>query len=299
MSGRDSARVRERAAGAFAGFFDGDPAALLVLTLVAMYALLVLAPLVPGIDPTAGAVIVTVLFTLGALAAAMLTARMGLSPWVQAGGLLLGIINWFLYATAGMSGPLSRLTAVPAADIFLVFAMILGGLLLSRIVRERTMIVPVAIVLALADVFTVYLGGPTGAALEKMPELVEAVSVKLPAVGSAAGPEGLEGLAHIATLGPGDTFFAALFFAAVIRFGLSVRRTFGWLFGVTGVALGLFVAVPAMPPVPVLPLMAAGFLIANWHDVKLSKREWAYMAVAFGFLIVLFAGLRYLVQAAL
>jgi len=272
---------------------EKHPAALLVLTLVAMYGLLVLSPLVPGVDPTAGAVIVTVLFTFGALAAAMLTARLRLSAWVQAGGLLLGIVNWFLYATSGLAGSLARLTLVPAADLFLVFAMILGGLLLSRIVRDRTLVVPVAIVLALADVFTVYLGGPTGQALEKMPGLVEAVSVKLPAMGSATGAEGLAGLKRIATLGPGDSFFAALFFAVVLRFGLSMRRTFGWLFGVTAVVLGLVVSTAGMPPVPVLPLMAAGFLIANWHAVKLTRREWAYTAIAFVFLIVLFAGLRY------
>jgi hypothetical protein len=275
------------------------PGPLLVLTLVAMYGLLVLTPLVPGVHPTVGAVVVTVLFTFGALVAAMLTAILRLRARVQALGMLLGIVNWFLYASVGFASALGRLTAVPLADIFLVFAMILGGLLISRIIRDRTMVVPVAIVLALADVFTVYFGGPTGAALEKMPELVEAVSVKLPAMGSATGPAGVEGLAHIATLGPGDTFFAALFFAAVVSFGLGMRRTFAWLFGVTGVVLGLIVAIPAMPPVSVLPLMAAGFLIANWSDVKLSRREWAYMAIAFTFLIVLFAGLRYLVQTLL
>lgn len=275
------------------------PAALLVLTLVAMYAVLVLAPLVPGVHPIVGSVLVTVLFTLGALATAALTAALGLSVWVQTGGLALGVVNWFLYAVVATSGPLARLTAVPAADIFLLFAMVLGGLLLSRIIRERTLVVPVALVLGLADVFTVYLGGPTGQALEKMPQLVEAVSVKLPAMGSATGPAGLEGLTHIATLGPGDTFFAALFFAVVIRFGLNMRRTFGWLLGVTAVALGLVVAIPGMPPVPVLPLMAAGFLIANWHDVKLSKREWLYLAIAFVFLVALFAGLRHMLRVLL
>ena len=278
---------------------QSHPGPLLVLALVAMYGLLVLTPLVPGVHPTVGAVIVTVLFTFGALAAASLTARLRLPAWAQAVGLVLGVVNWFFYGVLGLSSPLARLTAVPAADIFLVFAMILGGLLLSRIIRDRSMVVPVAIVLALADVFTVYLGGPTGHALEKAPALVEAVSVKLPAVGSATGPEGIRGLAHIATLGPGDTFFAALFFAVVVRFALGMRKTFSWLFGVTAVVLGLIVAIPGMPPVPVLPLMAAGFLIANWHDVKLSKREWSYVGIAFVFLIALFAGLKYLLEAAL
>lgn len=278
---------------------DRNPGALLVLTLVGMYALLVLTPLVPGVGPEIGAPLVTILFTFGALAAASLSGRLGLSPWHELGALVLGVANWLVYAVLGGAGPLARLTLVPAADLFLVFAMIVGGLLLSRIVREPALIIPVAIVLGLADVFTVYLGGPTGEALAKMPEVVAAVSVKLPAVGSAAGPEGIEGLAHIATLGPGDTFFAALFFALVIRFGLSMTRTFWWLFGVTGVALALVVAIPGMPPVPVLPLMAVGFLIANWDRVKLSRQEWLYVAIAFAVVVVLFAGLRYLAQTAL
>jgi hypothetical protein len=147
----------------------------------------------------------------------------------------------------------------------------------------------------LADVFTVYLGGPTGVALEKIPHVVEAVSAKLPAVGSAAGAAGLRGLRHIQNLGPGDTFFVALLFACVVRFGLNARRTFWWLFAVTGTALAIVVALPNPPPVPVLPLIGGAFLIANWRDIKLSRREWAYMAIAFGFLIVLFAGLRYVV----
>lgn len=277
---------------------ERQPAALLALTLVCLYALLVLVPLIPGVHPTAGSVIVTVLFTFGALLAATLAARVPLGPWVELGGMLLAVLNWFLYASIGGWSPLTRLAVTPAADIQLVFAMILGGLLLSRIVRERTMIVPVAIVLALADVFTVFVG-PTGAALEKVPELVEAVSVKLPAMGSATGSAGIAGLTHVATLGPGDTFFAALLVACVVRFGLSLRRTFWWLFGVTAVGLGLVVAIPQAPPVPALPLIATGFLIANRRDVRLTRREWAYVAIVMVFVVALFAAIRFVVQASL
>lgn len=273
-------------------------AALLALTVVCLYAMLVLAPLVPGVHPIVGSVIVTVLFTFGALVAASLTAQLALGPWVELGGLLLGIVNWLLYLIIGTSGPLARLTATPAADVLLVFAMIMGGLLLSRIVRERTMIIPVAIVLALADVFTVFFG-PTGAALEEIPNVVQAVSVKLPAMGSATGPAGIAGLTHIATLGPGDTFFAALLFACVVRFGLNLARTFWWLLGVTAVGLGAIVALPQAPAVPVLPLIGGAFLVANWRDVTLTKREWSYVAIVIVFVIALFAVMRYVVQAAL
>ncbi len=281
------------------GIVDRQPGGLLILTFVCMYSLLVLTPLVPGVDPRIGAPLVTILFTFGALAAASLAGRLDMSVWEQLAATVLGVGNWFMYALLGVTGPLARLVLVPAADLFLVLAMIVGGLLLSRIIRERTLIVPVAIVLALADVFTVYLGGPTEQALEKMPEVVEAVSVKLPAMGSAAGPEGLAGLRHIATLGPGDTFFAALFFATVLRFGLNMSRTFWSLFAITAGVLGLVVAIPGMPAIPVLPLMAGGFLAVNWREVTLSKREWTYFAIALAIVFVLFAVLRYLAQTVL
>ncbi len=294
MTGPGRGASGERATGSP----ERRTSALLVLALVCLYALLVLAPLVPGVHPTVGSVIVTVLFTLGALAAASLAARLTLGPWVELGALLLGILNWFVYAIIGTSGPLARLTATPAADVLLVFAMIMGGLLLSRIVRERSLIIPVAIVLALADVFTVFFG-PTGAALEQVPNVVQAVSVKLPAMGSATGPAGIAGLSHIATLGPGDTFFAALLFACVVRFGLNLARTFWWLLGVTAVGLGVIVALPQAPAVPVLPLIGAAFLVANWRDVTLTGREWTYVAIVIVFVVALFAAMRYVVQAAL
>ncbi|HCA45916.1 MAG TPA: hypothetical protein DEP45_00790 [Armatimonadetes bacterium] len=279
------------------GAADRCPGPLLALTLVSLYALLVLAPLIPGVHPVIGSVLVTVLFTLGALIAASLSARLSLGPWVELIAFVLAGLNWFLYATIGMSGPLARFALRPASDILLVFAMIMGGLLLSRIIRERGVIIPVAIVLALADVFTVFFG-PTGETLEKAPAIVEAVSVKLPAMGSAAGPAGIAGLTHIATLGPGDTFFAALFFAVIVRFGLSMRRTFAWLFGVTAVVLALVVALPSAPPIPVLPLMAGGFLVANWREVRLTRREWCYVGIVIVFVIVLLAVLWRAVQAA-
>ncbi len=271
---------------------------LVAAVLVAAYAVLVGAPLVGGVPPLVGAVALTVLFTLAALAVAALAARLELSPGVELLGMLLGVLNWFLFAAIGGMSDFARLAAVPIADVLLLFAMVLGGRLVSRIVRDRKLIVPVALVVALADVFTVSVG-PTGAALEKMPRLVEAVSVKLPAVGSAVGPEGVAGLRHIRTVGPGDFFFAALFFAIAVRFGLSLPRSFWWVFGIVGAGLALVVAVPTAPPIPMLPLVAVGFLIPNWGSLRLTRAEWGYLIIGFAFLMVLFSGLKLMVDAAL
>jgi hypothetical protein len=271
--------------------------ALLAAALTSIYLLLVIAPLVRGAPPVAGGVVLTVLFTAALLAAAALAGRLRLSWWHELAGMVLGVGLWYVLADLGEKGSTLRLVTLPAADVMFLGACVLAGRLLSRILRERNILLPIAIVLAGADLFTVFLG-PTAAFLEHAPELVAQVSVKLPEVGSAAGPEGAAGLAHMATLGPGDTIFAALLFACVARFGLSLRANYRWMALVVAGFLALVIAVPALPPLPVLPAMAVAFLLANRGQFDLSAEERRIMLVAFGFVLVLFVGL-YLVTRAL
>lgn len=267
------------------------------LALVCTYAMLVALPLVRGVPPLAGGIIVTVLFTAAMLAAAALVARLRLSWRAELPGMLLAFGAWYVVAGAGEKGDTLRLFTLPAADVIFVFGCVLAGRLLSRILRERNMLLPIALVLALTDIFTVFLG-PTGAILQKAPEVVERLSVKLPQMGSAAGPQGVAGLTHMATMGPGDLVFAALLFAAVVRFGLDLRSSFWWMFGIVALGLALIVGLN-VPPVPVLPLMALGFLVANRGSFVLSGEEKRYLVIAFIFLIALFVGLGYLTRVLL
>lgn len=292
MTDRDQASDDEATAAALARIQPRLVAGILLAT----WLLLVAAPLVRGIPPLVGGIIVTVLFAAAVLAAAALSARLQLSPTVELLGMLVCFGVWFVLADVGGKGDAVRLLTVAGADVIFLFGCVLGGRLLSRILRERNLMLPIALVLALADVFTVLIG-PTRAMLEKAPEVVTRLSLKLPEMGSAAGPEGVKGLAHMATIGPGDLVFAALFFACIVRFGLDLRASFWWIFGVVALALAAIVAVPGAPPVPVLPLMALGFLIANRGSFSLTAREKRALVIAFAFLILLFAGLGYLTRA--
>ncbi|MGC9317699.1 MAG: hypothetical protein ACP5KN_06665 [Armatimonadota bacterium] len=271
-------------------------ARLLFGILLLTWLLLVAAPLIRGIPPLVGGITLTVLFAAAVLATAALAGRLQLSPTVEALGMLMCFGAWFVLADVAAEGDAVRLLTVPGADVIFLFGCVLGGRLLSRILRERNLMLPIALVLALADVFTVLMG-PTRAMLERAPEVVTRLSVKLPQVGSAAGPEGVKGLAHIATMGPGDLVFAALFFACVVRFGLNLRASFWWIFAAVALGLAAIVVIPGAPPLPVLPLMALGFLIANRGSFSLTAREKRDLVIALAFLIVLFAGLGYLTRA--
>jgi len=270
-------------------------ALLLAAVLAATWGLLAGAPLVRGVPPVAGGVLVTILFTAAVLGASALVARLELSALSELLGMTAALALWYVVAGAGEPGTPIRLIAVPAADVIFLLACVLGGRLLSRILRERSIMLPIALVLALTDVFTVFVG-PTAVFLSEAPEIVEHLSMKLPAVGSAAGPEGAAGLTHFATLGPGDVFFAAVLLACVVRFDLNLRASFWWMFGVVGAGLALFVAVPGLPPLPVLPLMAVAFLIANRGRFQLTAQERRNTVIAVLFVIVLLAGLGLLTR---
>ena len=257
--------------------------------MVATYVLLAGSPLIEGVPEKLAGIAITVLFIFATMAVAMAASRLALSWLVEALGFLLGLGLWFVMAGVGEEGSALRLATIPAADVVFLVACVLGGRLLSRIVGERNLLFPVAIVLALADVFTVFMG-PVAAVLANAPGVVTNLSVKVPQVGSAVGPEGAAGLTHLATMGPGDLVFAALLFTAVVRFGLNLRWTFIGI--LTPVTLGLvaFVAMPeVLPGVPVLPLMAVGFLAVNWRQFTFTSQEKRNLAIAGVFVLALLA----------
>jgi len=253
---------------------------------VATYVLLAGSPLVEGVPEKLAGIAITVLFIFATMAVAMAASRLTMSWLVEALGFLLGLGLWFVVAGVGEEGSTLRLATIPAADVVFLVACVLLGRLLSRIISERNLLLPVAVVLALADVFTVFMG-PVAAVLANAPGVVTSLSIKVPEVGSAVGPEGAAGLTHLATMGPGDLVFAALLFTAVVRFGLSLRWTFIGILAPVVLGLVAFVLMPGLPGVPVLPLMAVGFLAVNYRRFTFTTQEKRDLAIAGVFVLAL------------
>ena len=296
MSPADAGEAGRRDSGAGVGFWRGP--GLLIVAAVGMYVLLAGAPLVRGIPPLPASVAITVLFIFATLAVAAAAARVAMPWWLELPGAAVCLALWYVLAGVGEEKTAVRLATVPAADVAFLVACVLAGRLLSRIISERNLLLPVALVLGLADIFTVFIG-PTGALLKRAPELVANLSIRVPQVGSAAGAQGAAGLAHVATMGPGDLVFASLLLVGAVRFGLSLRRNFIGILVPVVVGLGGFILVPFLPGVPVLPLMVIGFLIANRGCFKLTAAEKRNMGIAAVFIVALFAGLWLLMRALL
>lgn len=159
--------------------------------------------------------------------------------------------------------------------ILLGLAITLGcaffGILLSRIIREPNVLLPVALVAMPID----YLGamtpiGFTQNAVANNPALVKALSVPVPSVGGGGQHHGV--LHPIGFIGPGDALFMAFFFAVALRLNLNVRGTFWWMYGLLTATM-LLVLSPVGFSIAALIPMGLAVLIANGRYFRLKREE--------------------------
>ena len=156
------------------------------------------------------------------------------------------------------------------------------GILLSRIIREPNVLLPVALVAMPID----YLGamtpiGFTNQIVTNHPNVVPAVSIPVPTVGGATHHGGLHPIGFI---GPGDALFMAFFFAVVLRLNMNVRGTFWWMYGLLTLTM-LVVLSPFGFNIAALVPMGLAVLIANFRYFKL-KREEVFATLYAGLLII-------------
>lgn len=161
------------------------------------------------------------------------------------------------------------------------------GILLSRIVREVNVLLPVALVAIPIDAIGAMTRiGFTQNAVAHNPGLVQALSVPVPAVGSGAHHHGA--LHPIGFIGPGDALFMAFFFAVALRLHLSVRGTFWWMYGLltATMLLVLFTEVNIAALIP----MGLAVLIANGRFFKLKREEVFATVYAAALVLILVSG---------
>lgn len=250
---------------------------------VLAFGLLAGLPYLPGLPPLAGIILPTVLFLLVTLIVIHELSAYPLRPLTDVLALAACLGAWWLCGRPDPKhlGHLLPLLGATGSVLFLL-ACIFAGRLLALIVRERNLLLPVAVIAGLADIFTVFFG-PTGQALEQAPKLVTKLSVAIPQVGSATGAAGGAGLAHIATAGLGDFIFMTLFLVGVARFRLREGATFWSIFIAVALAMGAVLLVPAVSALPLLPFIVLGFLLGNAGAFSLSAREKRDMAIVISF----------------
>ena len=172
-------------------------------------------------------------------------------------------------------------------NYFIITLCFSFGSLLSFIVKEKNLLVPVMICCAFIDIWTCTVGF-VSKALAKAPEIVGGVSTGVAMVGGKH-----HGLPNLATIGPGDFIFASLVFAITHRLGLQSKRTFWVMFGLLTVGM-LLIVFQVLPFLPALVCVATGTIIANFKEFHLNKQEIISCFVVFFVLTAILVGFKLL-----
>lgn len=153
-----------------------------------------------------------------------------------------------------------------------------AGGLVSRLIKDKNILLPVTIFLAALDMYLVLApSGLTHIVMAAAPQALHQMGYAVPRV---ATPHTHGLIRQLAVVGPADLLFLAMFFAALHKFGMHAKRTvwamvptlFVYLLVVVvlgGLAIGRFSlgALPALVPI------GAVVLLANFRMFSLSKEE--------------------------
>jgi hypothetical protein len=228
---------------------------------------------------TIGSIIVSVLF----LAIPILGSYRGASyrwSWKAAAMLVFagGVTQFvFTYAAAAVEQPFLRALLISIGQTGLLLWCFGIGALLASVLKDRNLLVPVAVFLALFDIWLVF--APEGVASEAVREhrpeiqrVFEKLALQVPAPGGYA-----KAMAYV---GPADLVFIAMFFVALFKFRLRTRETL-WALVPTLAAYLLLVLLAGdtmigpfrLAALPALLPIGAVVLAVNWREFKLSKDE--------------------------
>ncbi len=176
--------------------------------------------------------------------------------------------------------------AVPGLHgLLLIWLAAAIGVWLSRLVRELKILLPIAVVLAVVDLYVVFGGGlvtQAQAGGHAAQQAMAALTVSLPTTHPRGGAAPMQ-----LAVGFADFLFIALFFACFARFGIPARRTFGVLCGVlAGYMLlvgSLSLALPALVPIA---LVVIGM---NLPHFRYTRSE-AFALLYAGLIVAVVAG---------
>jgi len=143
------------------------------------------------------------------------------------------------------------------------------GALLATMLRDKNLLIPIAIFLAAYDIFLVRTDiGPTHQIMTHAPAILQSIGVRIPAA-SVHRETGV--VAPNAFIGDADVVSLAAFFVAMFRFHLRPRETFAVM--LPTLVVYLVIVLIFRVDLPALLPMGAVFLIMNYREFKLTRDE--------------------------
>lgn len=166
------------------------------------------------------------------------------------------------------------------------------GVLIAGMVRDRNLLLPIALVLATVDILAVF--APAGTVRQGLENpdirpIFDALAYQVPTAGTAQ---------PLAQMGPADPLFISMFLYAIRKFDMSFRATLWWMIPALAAYLGIVLlfgnrmlygfslgALPALVPVGIV------VVLVNRKHFKPSRQEaamtWGVAALCLAAIIAL------------
>lgn len=177
---------------------------------------------------------------------------------VIAGGMTLDVLCNFSALNLLSATGVLRLVLIGFGNLGILAAAIGIGLLVARGLKQPNYLIMAAIVGAVTDIFSVYLG----------PSKHLITSEVFPYV---AYQWGLIGQGDILPcVGAGDFIFMTLYFAGARRFGLNARKTYVAM--CVALAIGYLSLLVSPNGIPALPFMAVLLLLVHGRELKAQMK---------------------------
>lgn len=164
------------------------------------------------------------------------------------------------------------------------------GALIASLLREKNIVIPVALFLIAFDIFLVLTPqGFTQKMMKQSPQVFTNMAMAIPKVATETQSASKSAVLEAAYVGPADLIFLGTFFLAMFRFNMRPKETLKVMVPVLVIYM-LFVtltgiAMPALVPIGLVTLLV------NRKEFKLSKDELASTLVL---AVLLVSGLVYL-----
>lgn len=148
------------------------------------------------------------------------------------------------------------------------------GSLVASSVKDKNLILPMALFLAGLDIFLVFNpDAPTSRIVRQNPVLFQSMAVKIPAARPDSTKKQGAQIVNQAFVGPADLLFMSTFLIALAKFKMRVKETFKWLIPVMVVYLILVLLPIGLSLLPALVPIGLCVLAVNRKEFQLSSEE--------------------------
>lgn len=172
---------------------------------------------------------------------------------------------------------LATVTVGAIAQTGVLFWAVGLGAAVALLIKERNLLLPIALFLAGFDVFLVFAPtAPTARMVESRSNFFQSVAMAIPRarVETPEAPQSKGARVELLSqVGPADLIFITTFFVCLFRFGMRVKETVRWLVPVMVLYLFLAMSPIGIGMLPALVPVGLTVLIVNRKEFQMTKEE--------------------------